>query len=451
MLVSLRKHSSIKIFITCFFLELVRQLIKFSRLLPTPTIIMWVAQYASVITSLYYCRKRFTSPVSILIFLWFVWLFICIIRGVLAIDIYWDFKNFISNIPCLFLPIFGLVFLSPKDSLTILRKWNFLFIAQLCLLVFGIIGRGKAHIIMGAALFLYIPFFFLLPNRKWKILLLLLIIVLFSDLEARSQVIKVVAAIGISIISLLYSRINSWLIRVGALSFYPLAVLLLFLGITGRFNIFDFEDHSTDNIITYVEGKIVEKNNDKVSADTRTFLYIDLIYSAVENNYIWTGRTPARGNDAPVFFSHMGTNELEKGMRLERNKNEFCHPNIFTWMGLIGVILYALIFIQASILALFFCNNRYIMLLGTFTSFNWFYGWIENCNDYNMMSVGWWLITSMCLSSQFRNMSDEQFKIWFQSIFESNAITKYHKIEIASTLLRFRAIWQRKCSNNETI
>lgn len=436
-----------RVFLFFIYLELGRQLLKFTRFVPIPTAMVYLLQFGSVGSSLI-CglkNKRLFNPIFIPLWLWLIWTIISIFRSFFAVEIYWDLKALLSNIPCLFLPVFCLVFDDQRFTSSFLRKWNYLFIVHIALLLLGIVEKENAHLLLGAGYFLYASFFFLIPKMRWKAIVLVLLAIMLSDIDARSQVIKAIAVTAVGIASLFSGPFIKWVARIGSVSLYPLAIVLLILGITGEFNIFDHEDHSFDNITRIVDGRVVEKEITG-GPDTRTFIYVDVIYSALKNDYVWFGRTPARGNDGDVFFAHMGTGELEPDMRLERYKNELCHLNIFTWMGLVGVFLYSIIYLQASILSLFFSNNRYMILLGGLTAFNWFYGWVENCNNFDMMDLAIWMIIGMCISKKFRKMSDTEFSLWFKSIFDKNDLVKYDRFFVVKKMLYYKSILKVKLS-----
>ena len=56
------------------------------------------------------------------------------------------------------------------------------------------------------------------------------------------------------------------------------------------------------------------ENIEGFAANTRTFMYKEVISSAVDNNYVIWGRTPARGNDFLVSFTHMKFVSIEHPM-----------------------------------------------------------------------------------------------------------------------------------------
>lgn len=130
------------------------------------------------------------------------------------------------------------------------------------------------------------------------------------------------------------------------------------------------------------------------------------------------GRTPARGNDSASFGSY-NAEKLKTG-KYERHFNELCHTNIFTWLGLIGVILYSFIYFRSSYLAVYKSNNIYIKYLGCFIAFRWAYGWIEDFNQFDIMNISLWMMIAMGISFQFRSLSNQQFKLWINSIFNKN-------------------------------
>ena len=266
--------------------------------------------------------------------------------------------------------------------------------------------KGAYHLFL-APLFLISCFLPILP-KKWKIICVtLLVTMLFIDLSARSQVIK--SGIVLLFACGIYAHrfIPNNVIKIIHGAFYIIPIVLLYLGISGTFNI--FEDLSS------YQGKYVEKKvengefvEEDLSTDTRTFIYVEVIESALKHNYVICGRTPARGNDT-IFFED---NDMIKTGKNERFMNETCHTNIFTWLGLIGVVLYSLLYFRASYLSIYKSNNIYIKFLGLFIAFRWAYGWIEDVNNFNILGISIWMLIAMGLSNEFRLMNNKDFKKW---------------------------------------
>ena len=127
------------------------------------------------------------------------------------------------------------------------------------------------------------------------------------------------------------------------------------------FNIFRMDEYMDFNDKNAKLGISLEKSEEKLTQDSRTFLYKEVLLSAQKNNYWILGRTPARGNETDAF-AHI----IERGQRLERISNEASILNIFTWTGIIGVILFFLVFYKASWIAINQSRNIYSKLIGLF-------------------------------------------------------------------------------------
>lgn len=78
------------------------------------------------------------------------------------------------------------------------------------------------------------------------------------------------------------------------------------------------------------------------------------------------------------------------------------------------MLLYCLIYIKASTLALHKSNNIYLKYLAVFVSFRWMLGWIEDANTFNISNIALWMIIAMCFSPYFRKMNNYQFREWLK-------------------------------------
>lgn len=247
-----------------------------------------------------------------------------------------------------------------------------------------------------------------------------LFLMLIADLGARSQVIKAAMALLISIAYLLAKYLSDKILRLAHWCCYILPIVLLVLGLSGTFNI--FKDLSSNEgkykQVKMVDGQLVEED---LSADTRTFIYIEVIESALRHHYTVWGRTPARGNDSAAFGAYMA--DFLKTGKFERHSNELCHLNIFTWTGLIGLVLYSLIYLRSSYLVVYHSKNLFMKLVGVFIAFRWAYGWVEDFNRFDIMNISLWMLIAMGLSPLFRRMTNREFKLWVLSIFKKGTKT----------------------------
>lgn len=367
------------------------------------TFVWWFIDFVTLYT-IFQFRKKSTKYITIELFM--IWTLISLIRGALIAENYWEWKQLISGILSLSIPICVYAFDKPIVTGTTLKFW-FKYALLFFIICLPQIATGAYHFYLGP-IFLIGCFIPIVPN-KWKfILTTLLIIMLLINQDARSQVIK--SAIVLVIAICIYTSkffFSNLILKIIHWACYIIPIILLILGVSGRFNI--FQDFPT------LESKTIgvrnrENINDQLSADTRTFIYVEVIESALKHNYTIWGRTPARGNDSESFGTYNA--EVLKTGKYERHKNELCHLNIFTWLGLIGVILYSLIYIRGSYLAIYKSNNIYIKFLGCFIAFRWAYGWIEDMNNFDIMNIALWMIIAMGQSQTFRMMNNKEFKKW---------------------------------------
>lgn len=347
-----------------------------------------------------------------LINIYLLWLLFNSIRGVFIAENYWEWKQLISGVQSLSLPLFVYVLSVPDISQRIVNYW-FKYALFIFILLVPFLGTDAYHFYLGP-IFVIGCFIPMIP-KKWKIIIGgLLVIMLFINLGARSQVIKSVIILLVALGVYFRKFISIKLLKLIHIFCYILPIILLYLGLSGTFNIFQ---NLSSNEGKYVEKKVVngQVQEDDLSADTRTFIYIEVIESALKHNYVIWGRSPARGNDSD-FFGSFNAEELKTG-KYERHANELCHTNVFTWLGLIGLILYSLIYLRSSYLAVYKSNNIYIKYLGCFIAFRWAYGWIEDFNRFDIMNISLWMMIAMGISIQFRSMSNEEFKFWLNGVF----------------------------------
>lgn len=366
--------------------------------------------------SRYYFFDKRNDENMLIVWIYLLWNLITIVRGLFVVEIYWDWKGLIGNAMALMLPI---VIFSATNKMIVQSLLSYYIKYALPLfLLFAIVIRPDAfgfYLIPVSFLLLFIP---ALTKRQKIVLLFVAAVVFIADLGARSNVIKFGVPFIILLLYYLRKKIPDKAIETLRLTFFIAPVVLFILGVTGVFNIFNMEeylkgDYST--IGTDSEGNRVELN---VITDTRTFLYEEVLVSAINNNYWLLGRTPARGNDSFTF----GMLEAELTGRYERLANEIGLANVFTWTGIVGVILYLLIFFRASFLAVNRSKNIYARLLGIYVAFRWLYAWIEDVNNFTLNYFMLMIMIGLCFSYTFRNMTDQGVLIWVRGIFDSRYV-----------------------------
>ena len=123
------------------------------------------------------------------------------------------------------------------------------------------------------------------------------------------------------------------------------------------------------------------------------------------------GNSIGRGNTTTLIWTDI------EGLESERLMNEAHMLNIFTWTGILGIILYTIMYLQSSCLGLFCSKNRYVPLIACAVAFHWAMTWLEECPSFNPMDYALFLLLGICFSPKFRSMTDAEFRLWFLSCF----------------------------------
>lgn len=190
-------------------------------------------------------------------------------------------------------------------------------------------------------------------------------------------------------------------------------MILLYLGISGRFNVFRIQEELGWDEYS-VQNSFNKNEQENLTADTRTFLYVEELQSAVNNNYVLFGRSLSRGYDSVVIDGI----DWKSG-RNERWSCEVRMLNVFNYMGLFGVIIVGLVYIIGAYKAVFRSNSFTMQIIGVYVAFRWFYGWIEDFDRFDLINLYLWIPIIMCYSVRFLHMTDYDFHCWIRNFFKT--------------------------------
>lgn len=379
------------------------------------TFFWWLVNFFTI--TLFIWARKFYHPENVsnilILKIYLYWNIICIIRGFTVAENYWEWKNLIGISAVLLLPLSISVSSNTTLLQEIFRFWlKYMLPLFFLFLPFIYEREGVGYYLAPLTLFiLFMPAL----KRRWKFILICYsLFVLLGDIDARSNVIKFSVAL---LLSFLY--IIKPLFRINVLKFIRICLMIapfaLFgLAVTNVFNIFNMDEY-VGNVSVSANDSFGQSEKVSLTVDTRTFIYQEVISSALKYNYWLLGRTPARGNESESFGFFLA-DELNTG-KMERFANEVSILNIFTWTGLVGAILYFIIFYQSSYLAVCKSNNAIIKIVGLYISFRWCYAWVEDFNNFDLSYIFLWIMIGMSFSKSFRNMSDIQITNWIQSVF----------------------------------
>jgi hypothetical protein len=342
--------------------------------------------------------------------LYLFWNAFSIIRGFFIADTYWDWKGLMGNAMALTIPVVAYVAANTFIAQKILRGYIWITLP-----LFSFFAGTTSTDAFGFYLIpiSFIVLFFPVVNISWRIVILsITVFVITVDFGARSNIIKF--AFPILLVSFYYLgffRVKI-IVEFTHKLLFVLPLIFLSLGLTDTYNVFNSGEQIDGEYVekrTDVTGESVEDN---VKSDTRTFLYEEVLATAKKYDTWWIGRSPARGNETSFF----GDLFYISG-RQERLGNEVAILNVFTWTGMIGVMLYFLCFYKASKLAVSKSRNTFSRMLGLLMAFHWCYSWIENVNYFTLNTFSIWFFMGLALSSGFRHMTDEEVESWIRGVF----------------------------------
>jgi hypothetical protein len=384
---------------------------------PIGTSITFLIWFLTLVIVLWYKRKFFKPQNKrnyTIVSIYFLWMIAGVIRGMFVAEGYWEWKQWFSGTMSLALPVFVYVFSIPWLLRNVLKFWLKYAMVLFFFFYMWTLRAGVYQFYLGPILVVscFLP---IIPSKKWRyILITLLLFMIFLDFGARSQVIKASLTFLMVGLYILSKYISGNFLKITSWSLFIAPIILIYLGISGQFNVFEDLSSNTGKYkeTRRVDGKIVEED---LAGDTRSFIYIEVLGSAIKNNYFLWGRSPARGNDSLAFGESI-SQELGTDKK-ERHKNEVNFPNVFTWLGLIGMLLYCAIYFKSAYLALYKSQNIFLKLVGVFIAFRFLYGWVEDINNFDILSISIWMMIGMAFSEEFRNMTNQEFKNWVKSIF----------------------------------
>lgn len=340
------------------------------------------------------------------------WLFIGFLRGVYYAQGYWMWKIVTNQ---LLITLFYVVILISTNINVVQRYYKLYFILFIPLVAVSyLINRTPLNLdyVPYATLMLFVG----LVPKKERILLIGIVVFFFLVNFQRNDLIKIMVTSLIGIcISFFYVAIPKWSIKFAHFILLSLPLLLLFLGTTGVFNVFKMDEYISGDY----EQKIVtdegEEKEDNLKIDTRTFIYQNVFYTMNKHDAWVFGRSTAFGDEG--IIGGFGKLSKETGLK-GRFGNEVGIMDILLWYGIVGVVLYFLLYVRASYMAIYKSNNRYAKAIGLYVAFLWSWSFIWEkplFENFFMMDL---ILLGLCFSTRFRAMTDDEVGIWVQAIFE---------------------------------
>lgn len=381
--------------------------------LPIGNTFIWWLIYTAILLIYYAIWRKERYNIGV------VNLFLCIVLSSVVyalvdrVENYWDYKLLYSNLMFFMLPLAAYAYTNPSLLPKTLRLYlsfaPWLLIALWPFLESDAFGRFLVP-------YSFMALFLSELNKKNKLLVLIaLLVTLIYGIDSRSDVLKFAVCIffGICFYFQQVERLLFRLIKIGRYVLLLAPFVFFGLAATGTFNVLKIDEElGYDG--KYTLGK--NERGDDISAlqDTRTFLYLEEIQSAISQNYWLQGNSLARGYRSLYFGGG-----ADKEMGLSRGERQSCEVsilNVFNYFGLVGCVAYFFVFFAASYKAIYKSRNRYVPVIGLYVAFRWSFAWLEDFSKFDLNSMFLWIMIGICFSPLYRNMTDENFKRWVHSI-----------------------------------
>ena len=255
----------------------------------------------------------------------------------------------------------------------------------------GFLGFDIPHIIAPFALFFLLTPFFTNKLIKYSVIVIYLAAVI-SDVSVRSCLLTGVIC---SCVLILYKFTSASLFSKIANSlryfFLITPLFLLALALFADFNVFA-EMESTD-VSSFETGSGRKSDSRSLNTDSRTGVYLDVLYSLE--------------NVRDVVFGKGEVINLETTWIDVRHSVEAGILNIFLKYGLVGCIVFFLIFWHSTKQGVYNTNNTLTQLVAIYLSYKFFYMFIEDAN----INISTLIAYGICMNSRIRNLTDSEIKI----------------------------------------
>ena len=259
-----------------------------------------------------------------------------------------------------------------------------------------------AHNIMWLNIFIFLyPY---INKRYYIVILIMAFAIICYDIDRRSvilgYIIPFIILLGFPLFKIKFLR--KCLFYTGAL----LPIVLLFLFITNKFNVFEYmgEEYSVS----------IDENTRKLTVDSRTGIYKDVTEAIFKSNE-WYVPYIGLGGNGKVKSIHNG--EASVGFENLRSGQEAGMLNYIQYGGIWGIIAYGLFLLTASYKALFKSRNNFMIMMGAFLLFKFIYSFIQDTIEANAHTYYHFLWIGMCFNKKLRMMTNKQIKEWINSFF----------------------------------
>ncbi|WP_457095917.1 hypothetical protein [Lysobacter sp. P5_B9] len=337
---------------------------------------------------------------------WFVllaWNVITFLRGGYLAHDYWAWKSLVTTHLFMFLVPFALLIgLDIKLFERIPRAVVWL-VMPLALLLLPLSLSYDTELFARVAMPTYLMLL-LMPfvGRRYGLAIAVVACIsVMVDPSYRVNLIRIALAIAVVIAYVSRIGLRTKLVNGAAIVLFVAPLFFLFLGLSGKFNVFS-DSVSVGGEVAVVEGGQVRES--ALSADTRTFLYREVLTSMERRGSSFLiGQGAGTGYESKFFRASI----VAAG---GRSGSEVGFLNTLLYSGIVGVSLYAALIFVAAFYAFNHSRSSLCKMIGLFLVFKWVLFFVEEIPKMDLNFFMTWIMIGLCFSREFRMLDDRQVR-----------------------------------------
>ncbi len=343
--------------------------------------------------------------------LFLIYNIILFVRGIVDVQSSQDYKVLLQSglVTSLFLPLV-IQFSTYKNTIIIVFKSFLSYGLVLCsIMYFMPINSGplgfNAYISPIIIILLFSPY---LTKKYRPIIYLVVLISFFHDFSNRANLLNISVSV-LMLFTYLISKKKLTILCLKVISVLLLISPIVFfgLGITGIFNVF-----TIGKLLPEYSLAVNKKNvTQELFVDSRTSIYLDVFKQLKHDDMIFIGL--GGSGKTKTALTEVIDADYDKIYKEGRRGTESGMLNMIQTGGLIGGLIYYILFFTASYYGVFKSKNWFCVLLGVWLSYKCFFSFIEDPLSFSISSLFLFFSIGVCLNNKFRQLSDTELKELF--------------------------------------
>ncbi|PXY45702.1 hypothetical protein DMB68_00465 [Flavobacterium hydrophilum] len=159
-------------------------------------------------------------------------------------------------------------------------------------------------------------------------------------------------------------------------------------------------------------------NKQDLLIDSRTSIYSD-VFSELKKQEAFVFGLGASGK-TKTSLTEVSYADFDKIYKEGRRRTESGMLNYIQWGGMIGGLVYFLLFVKASFLGIYRSRNWFCVMLGIWVAFKGLFSFIEDATYFSVSSIFIFFAIGICMSKKIRQLDDLEIKVFFKKTLKFN-------------------------------